>query len=98
MKMLTVSELETYIRLLLSRYHAESALLFGSYARGDATPSSDVDVVVVGGPAFRKMNIFAFAEDLRELTGKAVDAFELSEINEGTPFYHAVMSEGKRIA
>ena len=96
--MLTVVELESCIKLLLNRYQAEYALLFGSYARGDATPDSDVDVVVVGGPAFRKMNIFAFAEDLREMTGKAVDAFELSEINEGTPFYDAVMSEGKRIA
>ena len=96
--MLTVSELETYIKLLLNRYHAEYALLFGSYARGDATSSSDVDVVVAGGPGFRKMNIFAFAEDLREMTGKAVDAFELSEINEGTPIYQTIMNEGMRIA
>jgi len=73
-------------------------LLFGSYARGDATADSDVDVIIMGGPAFKKMNIFVFAEDLRELTGKAVDAFERSEINEGSPFYHAVMSEGRRIA
>lgn len=96
--MLTVAEIEQNIRVLLNRYHAEYALLFGSYARGEATADSDVDVVVVGGPSFRKMNIFAFAEDLREMTGKAVDAFELSEINEGTPFYQTVMNEGVRIA
>lgn len=96
--MLTLAEIEQNIRILLNRYHAEYALLFGSYARGDATADSDVDVVVVGGPLFRKMNIFAFAEDLREMTGKAVDAFELSEINEGMPFYQTVMSEGMRIA
>ena len=42
--------------------------------------------------------LYAFAEDLREMTGKAVDAFEISEINVGTPLYNAVMSEGKRIA
>ena len=96
--MLTLIELESYIRLLVERYHAEYALLFGSYARGEASPNSDVDVVVVGGSGFKKMNIFAFAEDLREMTGKAVDAFEISEINVGTPLYNAVMSEGKRIA
>ena len=60
--MLTVAEIEQNIRVLLNRYHAEYALLFGSYARGEATADSDVDVVVVGGPSFRKMNIFAFAE------------------------------------
>ena len=95
---LTVFELEGFIKLLIHRYNAEYAILFGSYARGDFTPDSDVDVVVVGGPHFRKMNIFAFAEDLRELTGKAVDAFELSEINAGSSFYQAVMNEGRHIA
>lgn len=97
-KMLTVAEIEKCIRLLLARYHAEYALLFGSYARGDATADSDVDVVVVGGPGFKKMNIFAFAEDLRAMTGKNVDAFEICEINVWTPFYETIMSEGKRIA
>ena len=96
--MLTISELEAAIRLLLERYHAEYVLLFGSYARGEATEESDVDVVVFGGPHFKKTNIFAFAEDLRELLGKDVDAFEISEVNEGTPFYETVLREGRRIA
>ena len=95
---MSVADIESCIRILLERYHAEYALLFGSYARGDATPDSDVDVVVVGGPGFRKTNILAFAEDLRILTGKNVDAFELCELDEGTPIYNAVMREGRRIA
>lgn len=95
---MNVAEIETCIKELVRRYHAEYALLFGSYARGDATPESDVDVVVIGGADFKKMNIFAFAEDLRAMTGKAVDAFEICEIDKGTPFYDAVMREGKRIA
>ena len=95
---MSVAEIERCIQQLVKRYGAEYALLFGSYARGDATEDSDVDVVVVGGPNFRKMNIFAFAEDLRMMTGKAVDAFEICELNKGTPLYNAVMNEGKRIA
>lgn len=96
--MLTRTELEKTVRLLLSRYHAEYAILFGSYARGEATAESDVDIVVFGGEHFRKTNIFSFAEDLRELTGKNVDAFEISEINLGTPLYENMMREGVRIA
>ena len=92
------AKIEQTIRLLVERYHAEYALLFGSYARGDATTDSDVDVVIVGGAGFRKLNVYAFAEDLRTMTGKQVDAFELCELTEGTPFYDAVMREGKRIA
>ena len=96
--MLPRAAVDDAIRKLLSRYHAEYALLFGSYARGDATAESDIDVVVFGGRNFNKTDIFAFAEDLRNLTGKNVDAFEICEINVGTPFYETVMREGKRIA
>ena len=98
MEVLTRSELETAIRVLLKKYHAEYALLFGSYARGEATASSDIDLVVVGGANFRARDIFSFGEELRQLTHKNVDAFELRELNVGTPFYETVMQEGVRIA
>lgn len=98
MEVLTRSELETAIRTLLKKYHAEYALLFGSYARGEATASSDIDLVVVGGTNFRARDIFSFGEELRQLTHKDVDAFELRELNVGTPFYETVMQEGVRIA
>ena len=96
--MLPMTTIEQVIRQLLARYHGEYALLIGSYARGDATEDSDIDVVVFGGRQFKKTDIFAFAEDLRELTGKDVDAFEICEVNIGSPFYEAVMREGRRIA
>ena len=94
----TKNEIEKSIKLLLLRYHAESALLFGSYARGEETPESDVDVLVFGGENFKKSNIFAFAEELRQMTGKDVDAFEICEVNQDTPFYYNIMKEGIKIA
>ena len=94
----TKSDIENAIRTLLVRYNAEYALLFGSYARGEETPDSDVDVVVFGGKNFKKSNIFAFAEDLREMIGKNVDAFEISEVDTGTPFYENLIREGVKIA
>lgn len=91
-------DIENCIKTLLVRYNAEYALLFGSYARGDETPESDVDVVIFGGNNFKKTNIFAFAEELREMLGTEVDAFEICEIDEGTAFYDNLMKEGIKIA
>ena len=91
-------DIENTIKALLVRYNAEYALLFGSYARGEETPDSDIDVVVFGGDNFKKSNIFAFAEDLRETLGKNADVFEISEVNKGTPFYDNLMKEGVKIA
>lgn len=93
----TRTRIENSIKTLLARYNAEYALLFGSYARGEETPDSDIDIVVCGGENFKKSNIFAFAEDLREMLGKNADVFEMCEVNKGTPFYNNLMKEGIKI-
>ena len=98
MQVLTFGEIEATVKFLLKKYHAEYALLFGSYARGEATADSDVDVVIVGGSEFAPRDIFALGEDLREMLHRDADVFELREVNKGTPFYDAVMQEGVRIA
>lgn len=98
MSTLSLSEVKAVVKELLKRYHAEYALLFGSYARGDATPDSDIDIIIVGGKDFVPRNIFALAEDLREMTGRNADVFEMREVNTGMPFYESVMKEGIRIA
>lgn len=94
----TRTDVEKLIKELLVRYNAEYALLFGSYARGEETEESDIDVLVFGGENFKKSNIFAFAEELRQMTGKSVDAFEICEVDRSTPFYDNVIKEGIKIA
>lgn len=91
-------EVEQAIKTLLVKYHGEYAILFGSFARGEESDSSDIDVVVVGGAGFRPKDIFAFGEELRQLTKREVDAFEIREVNPGTEFYETIMREGVRIA
>lgn len=92
------AEVEKAIKLLLDKYNAERAILFGSYARGDESEDSDIDVIVIGGANFRPKDIFAFGEELRQITKKEVDAFEIREVNRGTEFYENIMREGVRIA
>ena len=85
----TQSEIFAVVRQLLKKYHAESAILFGSYARQEADAASDIDLIVVGGSKFDPTDIFCIA---------AVDVYELREVNAGSAFYHTIMEEGVRIA
>ena len=94
----TISTVASTVKLLLARYNADYVFLFGSYARGEETPDSDINIVVFGGNNSKKTYIFAFAEDMREALGTKVDAFEICEINKGTPFYDRIMKEGIKIA
>ena len=87
-------QLQSVILPILHRYNAQSALLFGSYAKEQASPESDIDLVVYGGENFNPTDIFAIAEDLHRASGKAVDVYEISELEKGTPFYKAVMEGG----
>ena len=94
----TIDEIREIVAALAARYGADRIYLFGSYARGEATAASDIDVIVVGGTNFRPRDIFAFGEELRQRTQKDVDAFEIREVNTGTPFYESIMREGVKIA
>lgn len=98
MRILTRERLEAEIRDLLRKYELDHALLFGSYARGEADERSDIDVVLFAGPHFRARDVFSFGEELRQRTGKNVDVFEIREVNEGTDFYNNAMKDGVRIA
>ena len=79
---LTVEDISAFILDMLKKYHAEKALLFGSYARGEATADSDIDVIIYGGDQFSPTDIFAIAEELYEKFHKPVDVYEIREINE----------------
>lgn len=96
--MIEKKQIECWIHDLLEKYHASYAILFGSYARGEANENSDIDLIVVGGPNFKASNIFVIGEELRNMTNKNVDIFEIREIDKNTPFYESVMKEGELIA
>ena len=46
--MKTLDEIRNLIAPVLELYHVKSAYLFGSYARGEATETSDVDLLTDG--------------------------------------------------
>ncbi len=97
----SIYERETIRRIvkpIAEKYRIQNVYLFGSYARGEATYSSDLDFLVYGGEQFKRTMIFAFAEDLRKALEKNVDVFEIHEINENSDFYHTIMRERVLVA
>ncbi len=96
--MLSREQLFGTIQSLLIRYHAEAAILFGSYARQEADAVSDIDVLVIGGDAFEPTDVFSLADDLHRATRKPVDVYELCEIDQESDFYRTILREGVRIA
>lgn len=94
---LLVDEIKGLVSRLVKKYRAKYVILFGSYARGEATAKSDIDIIIVGGKNFSALDVLAFGEELRELTNKKVDAFELREVEKNTEFYQNILREGVKI-
>jgi predicted nucleotidyltransferase len=46
-KPLERKEIRQMVRRIVSRFHPDTIILFGSHARGDAGQSSDVDLLIV---------------------------------------------------
>jgi uncharacterized protein len=60
--------------LRLAREHgARNVRLFGSIARGDATPESDVDILVELEPGRNLLDLSGLLLDLQDLLGCKVD-------------------------
>ena len=89
----THQELQNMIKPIIQKYNASDAWLFGSYARNEATPDSDIDLIIIGGSNFILTDVFAIAEELYEASGKNVDVYELCELKVGSPIYNSVMEE-----
>ena len=83
---------------LLKKYHAEKAILFGSYARQEANAASDIDVIVIGGKEFDLTDVLCIAGEIHCALDKPMDVYELREINPQSAFYDAILAEGVQIA
>lgn len=94
----TIKDIENLVQPIAEKYKVKAIYLFGSYARGEADESSDLDFLVYGGENFKLTRIFSLAEELREVMKKNVDVFEINEINEDSEFYNVIMRERLLIA
>lgn len=68
---------------MLAARELRSATLFGSCARAEARPNSDIDILVDDGGVSRPLSVYAFGEDPGQATEKRVEVFEVSELDGG---------------
>lgn len=73
----------------------ECAYLFGSYARGEATVSSDVDIIIVSKPL--GLDFYGLAADLEKALGKPVDLLSHRQIADNAEFLARILKEGVKI-
>lgn len=93
-KIYQVDEMRAKLRPVFEAAPVYRAVLFGSYAKGNATDQSDVDIVIDSKGELLNINFFGLLEDIKTQLNKRVDLFEISELNRNTDIYSVVEREG----
>jgi predicted nucleotidyltransferase len=94
MFMLSIEEIKSCILPVVEKYPVEKVILFGSYARGDASDSSDVDLVVDSRGRLRNRKIFALGGELLDVLPVKVDVYDILEIKNPSTLYENIQKEG----
>lgn len=63
---------------IAKKYGVSKLYIFGSYARKEATDTSDIDLLIDKGDIHNLLDYFAFISDLEDNFGKHVDVVTLT--------------------
>lgn len=93
-KVYTKNEIIIKLLPVLRAYPIEKAILFGSYARGNETGLSDIDLVIDSKGEIRGIDFFGVLEEIVETFDVPVDVIEASQIIKGSRVEHEIDETG----
>lgn len=94
-KVYTVAELQRVLDPVFARFGVKRAVLFGSYAKGQAGEGSDVDLLVDSG--LRGLAFFGLVDSVASALEVPVDLIDASQIDRGSRIEQEIAGSGVQI-
>jgi len=79
---------------VFNSYPIIKAVLFGSYAKGNQTTKSDIDILIDSGGQIKGIDFFGVREDMAEALDAPIDLFEASQIIDGGRAQREIVETG----
>jgi hypothetical protein len=92
---LTLDQIKQGIFKATQSYEVDFCYLFGSYARNEATPNSDVDLII--STKATGLQYYGLVETLRQHLLKKVDVILWTDLPSNPELIHAVLKDGIKI-
>lgn len=92
---LTLEEIKKVCVSILSKYPVEYCYLFGSYAKGKAKPTSDVDLLIY--TTISGLKFYGLVEELRENLKKKVDLLDQKQLIDNFELINEILKDGIKI-
>lgn len=83
-EILSIDSIRRLIQPVIKKFGISKVFLFGSYARGEATPQSDIDLVIEGCNNGSLFDFIDLKDSLSKAVGKSVDVVERRAVEENT--------------
>jgi len=77
----SIEEIKSKISVTARQYGVQKAYLFGSYARGEASLESDIDLCIEKGKIRTLFELSGFRQDLEEMLGNQVDVVTTTSLS-----------------
>lgn len=88
-----IEDIKKIVKPIFDEYNVNHVLLFGSYARNEASLISDIDLCIID-PRIKSLKLFTLKGDLQKALSKDIDIFQLSSIKIDSPIYKNIFNEG----
>ena len=91
-------ELEDIVRKcskVFERYEVSFCYLFGSYAKGKATPTSDVDLLI--STNVKGLKFYGLVEEIRTTLHKKVDVLDMNQLKDNIELTEEIFKDGIKI-
>ena len=93
--LLTIDSIKALLMPILQKYEINMCYLFGSYAKGSAKETSDVDLLV--DTDITGLQFFGIIEEIRTALHKKIDLLRLKDIQINNPITLEILKDGIRI-
>ena len=93
--LLSVEQIREACRTVFAVYDVDCCWLFGSYAKGTAAETSDVDLLV--STRVTGLRFYELTERLRQALCKKVDLLEAAQLLNSEPLLREVLKDGVKI-
>ena len=92
---LEIDEIRELCKVVFDDYNVSFCYLFGSYAKGRATETSDIDLLV--GTETTGLRYYEMAERLRQALHKKIDLLDVMQLINNKTLIEEILKEGVRI-
>ena len=80
---------------VFGKYDVNYCYLFGSYAKGKATPVSDIDLLISAN--IKGLKFYGLAEEIRSALHKKVDILDINQLKDNIELADEILKDGIKI-